>query len=61
LAILPVQDLLELGSKDRMNIPGTPEGNWEWRLPEGALTGDLAQRLGEVTVAHNRLGKETLA
>lgn len=32
LAVLPLQDLLGLGSDARMNIPGTVEGNWQWRV-----------------------------
>ena len=32
LAIAPLQDLLELGSDARMNTPGTPKGNWTWRM-----------------------------
>jgi 4-alpha-glucanotransferase len=31
-AIVPMQDLLELGTEARMNYPGQPEGNWAWRL-----------------------------
>jgi len=31
MAILPLQDLLGLGSEARMNTPGTVEGNWAWR------------------------------
>jgi 4-alpha-glucanotransferase len=31
--ILPMQDVLGLGHRARMNIPGTLEGNWRWRLP----------------------------
>jgi 4-alpha-glucanotransferase len=39
-AIIPFQDILKLGSEARMNLPGTPFGNWEWRfswemLPQG--------------------------
>jgi 4-alpha-glucanotransferase len=30
--IIPLQDVLGLGSEARMNTPGTAEGNWEWRL-----------------------------
>lgn len=37
LAIIPLQDLLGLGSPARMNTPGTTDGNWEWRLREGEL------------------------
>ncbi len=32
MVILPVQDVLELGSDARMNFPGTPLGNWRWSL-----------------------------
>ncbi len=43
LAVIPVQDLLSLGSAARLNTPGTVTGNWTWRLPGGALTPELAQ------------------
>ncbi|HLQ67649.1 MAG TPA: 4-alpha-glucanotransferase, partial [Candidatus Limnocylindrales bacterium] len=43
--VVPVQDVLVLGSEARMNIPSVPEGNWEFRLGEGALTLELADRL----------------
>ena len=54
-AIVPVQDVLCLGSESRMNIPGTPEGNWEWRLKPGLLTSDLARRLRRTTALYGRL------
>jgi 4-alpha-glucanotransferase len=54
-AILPVQDLLELGSEARMNTPGIAKGNWQWRLEDDALTLDLAQRLRCITEANGRL------
>ncbi len=54
-AIIPAQDLLGLGSESRMNVPGTAEGNWEWRLTEGALTPDIAARLRQYTEEHGRL------
>ncbi|HEU4764031.1 MAG TPA: 4-alpha-glucanotransferase, partial [Candidatus Eisenbacteria bacterium] len=44
-AIVPVQDVLGLGSEARMNTPSVPEGNWEFRLESGALTPELAERL----------------
>ena len=44
LAILPMQDLLRLGSEDRMNTPGTTGGNWRWRFRWEDLPGDLAGR-----------------
>ena len=33
-AVVPLQDLLELGADARMNTPGTVEGNWKWRATE---------------------------
>ena len=45
LAIVPVQDVLELGSEARMNRPGEIGGNWAWRLEPGQLELDSATRL----------------
>jgi 4-alpha-glucanotransferase len=45
LSIVPVQDLLGLGSEARMNVPSQTEGNWSWRISETALTGELAKKL----------------
>jgi 4-alpha-glucanotransferase len=42
LAVVPVQDLLSLGSEARYNVPGTVGENWRWRMGEGALTAGLA-------------------
>jgi 4-alpha-glucanotransferase len=42
LAVMPVQDLLSLGSEARYNVPGTVGDNWRWRMGEGALTAGLA-------------------
>ncbi|MCG5549112.1 4-alpha-glucanotransferase [Halorhodospira halochloris] len=42
LAILPLQDLLALGSDHRMNIPGVAEGNWRWRFEWEWLPDDLS-------------------
>jgi 4-alpha-glucanotransferase len=36
-AVIPAQDLLDLDAVHRMNIPGTTEGNWGWRLPPDQL------------------------
>jgi 4-alpha-glucanotransferase len=55
IAIVPAQDLLELGSETRMNFPGIAKGNWQWRLKDGALTQELAQRLRSLTMTYGRL------
>jgi len=44
LAVVPMQDVLCLGSEARLNTPGTAIGNWSWRLPGHSLTAELAQR-----------------
>ena len=40
IAIVPLQDVLGLGTEARMNLPGTTSANWRWRYPAGA-TGRL--------------------
>jgi 4-alpha-glucanotransferase len=56
LAMLPLQDVLELGSEARMNTPGRPYGNWTWRLEPGQLTAAHAERLRAATERAGRLG-----
>ena len=53
-AIVPVQDLLGLGSDARMNRPGTVSGNWRWRLVPGQLTRDTARKLAVMTETYDR-------
>ena len=43
--VFPVQDVLGLDNRARMNTPGVAEGNWGWRLPPGALTPAHAKKL----------------
>ncbi|MDX2200301.1 MAG: 4-alpha-glucanotransferase [Phycisphaerae bacterium] len=54
LIVIPMQDLLELPARARMNIPGTPEGNWEWRMPPGSLKPAMARKLAEFAAAYLR-------
>ncbi len=54
-AIIPVQDVLELDNRARMNLPATETGNWEWRCPPAALTPTLAARLRRLCDATDRL------
>jgi 4-alpha-glucanotransferase len=53
-ALVPVQDVLGLGTKARMNVPGRPWGNWKWRLAEGQLTAKHQARLKEFTRVYDR-------
>lgn len=52
--IVPMQDLLGLGGKARMNLPGTTGGNWLWRMQPGCLTTDLVLRLISLNKSNNR-------
>jgi 4-alpha-glucanotransferase len=53
-AIVPVQDLLGLGSEARLNRPGTASGNWRWRLRAGQLTRETMERLGVMAETYDR-------
>lgn len=53
-AIAPMQDILELGTDARMNIPSTLGGNWQWRLRGSELTDELAERIAALTVTYGR-------
>ena len=43
--VFPMQDVLGLGGDARMNLPGSPDGNWLWRMKPGAASEQLARRL----------------
>ncbi len=54
LAVIPMQDILELGSEHRMNTPGTTEGNWQWRFQWEQLSPERATRLAHLVELFNR-------
>ena len=54
LAIVPLSDLLELGNEARMNQPGRPSGNWQWRFEAGALTSEVRARLRDIAILFAR-------
>lgn len=54
LAVVPMQDVLRLGSACRMNTPGTVEGNWRWRFSWDQLDEDKAGRLAHFIRISNR-------
>lgn len=58
-AILPMQDILALDGSARMNVPGVADGNWGWRLPEGAASNDVAKELRRLTEMYNRIGQQS--
>ncbi|HKO95594.1 MAG TPA: 4-alpha-glucanotransferase [Pyrinomonadaceae bacterium] len=53
-AVIPLQDVLGLGTEARMNVPNSSEGNWAWRFPAGSLTEELAARLKNLTQLYGR-------
>ncbi|QYJ16475.1 4-alpha-glucanotransferase [Rubrobacter xylanophilus DSM 9941] len=53
-AVIPMQDVLDLGTEARMNTPGTVEGNWSWRMEPEALTPELARSLRELAATYGR-------
>lgn len=56
LVMMPMQDLLKLGSDARMNTPGTVDGNWLWRFDWQQLPETLASELLSKLRGHQRTG-----
>jgi 4-alpha-glucanotransferase len=56
-AVLPLQDLLGLGTQARMNLPNSTDGNWAWRYKSDALTKELGERLKKMTELYGRTHK----
>ena len=56
-AIIPLQDVLGVGSEGRMNLPNSTEGNWSWRFAAGALTDAIQERLQALSATYGRIAK----
>ncbi len=54
MVIIPMQDIIGLGEKDRMNLPASPRGNWEWRFSPELLTDSLMKKLKEMIMIYGR-------
>jgi 4-alpha-glucanotransferase len=54
IAVIPVQDVLGLGSEARMNLPGEAKGNWRWRLQNDQINRDTVRRLRDLTAVSGR-------
>ena len=54
MCVIPVQDWLGLDNNARMNVPGTVNVNWSWRLCPGQITDELAE---EVLIITKRFGR----
>jgi 4-alpha-glucanotransferase len=55
LSVVPLQDVLGLGSEARLNTPSVPSGNFRWRYQPGALAPGLAERLATLAEVTDRL------
>src|ERR1700751_1118862 len=55
LSVVPLQDVIGLGSEARMNLPSEPDGNWRWRLKPGLLNGEMAAKLALLAEVSDRL------
>lgn len=58
MAIVPMQDLLGLDSKARINIPSTTGGNWQWRATPEQIDNKLAKKLHKCMQMYARLREE---
>ena len=54
-AVAPLQDIMGLGSEARMNTPGKPDGNWQWRFQWEMLPEEKRKRLHEISAASDRI------
>jgi 4-alpha-glucanotransferase len=52
--ILPLQDVLGLDGRARMNLPGSMGGNWKWRARPCAWTAEMSARLKEMATLYDR-------
>jgi 4-alpha-glucanotransferase len=56
--LAPMQDFLSLGEWARMNYPGNPSGNWDWRMHPDAIDEGLVNRLHNTNFLYGRLPKK---
>lgn len=55
LAMVPLQDFLAMGSEQRMNRPGSDNGNWRWRFRWEQVPEGLEQRIRHLVEVYDRL------
>lgn len=56
MAIIPMQDFLELDGRHRMNMPGTTDKNWVWTFSWDQVEPALADRIRQLLAIYHRLG-----
>jgi 4-alpha-glucanotransferase len=60
IAIYTMQDILGLDGEHRMNLPGNPYGNWEWRFVWEQVTAHRSDKLYEISALHGRCEADRL-
>ncbi len=55
LAIAPLQDVFALGSEARMNVPGQPSGNWQWRFRSEQFNAEIIKWMAQITARYARV------
>jgi 4-alpha-glucanotransferase len=53
--IVPMQDVFGLDDRARMNVPGTPQGNWQWRMTPGQFDRGCIRRLRKLAETFERI------
>jgi 4-alpha-glucanotransferase len=53
-ALAPLQDVLNVGTEGRMNMPGRAAGNWSWRFRAALVSPSVLERLGDLTALYSR-------
>ncbi len=54
IAIIPLQDILNLGEEARMNTPATTNGNWLWRFKQDQISSHVIELLKNMTILYGR-------
>jgi 4-alpha-glucanotransferase len=54
IAVIPMQDVLNLDNSARMNLPGSLGGNWVWRFTWDQINESLASQYKEMTILYER-------
>lgn len=58
MAVVPLQDIMNLDSWARMNTPGIAAGNWQWRYTSNMLSEHMTAHLAYVTTLYGRFSEE---
>jgi 4-alpha-glucanotransferase len=54
IVIIPMQDVLNLGTEARMNFPGKLGGNWTWRFSWDQVPSELSERYKKMAKTNGR-------